>query len=681
MPQHITFRSLLFLTLAVGFLASCGKKGVINKTKYEGQKVTNTCDQFSSEVSALVEANASASLLRVSEYDNSQFDALYLEPGQFVQYKDTLYFRLINDIEFAKYCQKGVSVHVTGYYTALEHLKGLEKEPSGIIGDPLVINEAYIKPNSTPFFVYKMAVPGKKLDGKQISLTYSIVKYDKKGKLKKVFCNSVNVPLGPMEPGCCTFKPWQETKPKSLVQVPELDINDETYRYKGFKGTLDLIFPMMKATFKDHKFKDPYNNNEEFKNDDIKDIVDQYVSKFRKEGFDVVGISIAGYASQGGKDTLNLRLSQDRAKAVYDELLKYFNNDPNKPQIPIDYVGKGEDWERFKLLVEVAPFDDASLRAEILEVANKPMDVDQKEQMLRELDATAGVMTKKTPRWDELTAKVLQFCRHTEITFTFAYQPDKMYVEEQSTPLTIKSNELYNVATKKFTVSKYQAGLANPQKNLNILNTLIDGNNNKKPNLYAMRSTYHFGMNNVEKAIMDIESAMKIDKGNKAYGVAALAYKTKYVHNYTLAQRMEMLNEYNSMIMENPDDKALYYNRAIMMDNVGFISGALAQYDALMGGGKSTDAIGLNNRGVAKLKTNRLLEAEADFLDAIKADATVAEPYFNLAIIYAYKGLSDKAVANLDKAIELDPSLKAEICGNPAFKVMKMNPKFKKYGC
>ena len=40
------------LSLALLFTSGCTPEGVINKTNYEGEKVTNTCETFQEEIQA-----------------------------------------------------------------------------------------------------------------------------------------------------------------------------------------------------------------------------------------------------------------------------------------------------------------------------------------------------------------------------------------------------------------------------------------------------------------------------------------------------------------------------------------------------------------------------------------------------------------------------------------------------
>ena len=77
------------------------------------------------------------------------------------------------------------------------------------------------------------------------------------------------------------------------------------------------------------------------------------------------------------------------------------------------------------------------------------------------------------------------------------------------------------------------------------------------------------------------------------------------------------------------------------MDKIGLLSAALAEYDALLEGNTPT-AENMNNRGVARLRANMMTEAQRDFEAAIALRQDQAAPYFNLAIIAAYKGWTPK---------------------------------------
>ncbi|MCS7297938.1 MAG: tetratricopeptide repeat protein [Bacteroidia bacterium] len=640
MRKNIRFPAALLVLLAT----ACGPKDLINKTKYGGKTYKNTCQSFKKEVQATLDANNDPATLRISEYDNSQFDPTFVEPGQFIQARDTLYFRLANDLEYGKYLQKNVAIIVRVDYSTPSHLANMETDQQGTIGE-LIITESYYKANSQPFFIYKVPLGGKHLDGKQVSLYFSIVKMEK-GKITKVYCDSRKKPFGPADPPCCTSQPWAKIRTGLRSALPDLPIRDEQYRYEGFEGTLDLIFPIMSTRF----------NRKE-----LSDAILQYVDKYEKMGYVVQKIKIEGYASPDGRIQLNQSLAQGRMEAVSKDLQEHFIK-KLKRDLPIEGVGRGEDWERFEILVKTADFSQEE-RQEILRIAALPAHEDEREKQLRKLKY-----------WPKIREKVLPFCRHALVTFTFNYQLDKMYVERYGAAVPLLAPELYNIATKTFIISRFRPG-ANARQNLNVLNVLIDTRGNRTANLLAMRSTYYFALNDLKNAVRDIEAAASIDKGNPIYGIAALAYRTQGIQELSREEAMQMLERYNDLITRSPNDRSLYINRAIVMDYVGWLSGAIADNTKVI----SQDgrlAVAYNNRGVSLMKAMRLLEAEADFLQATSLDATLAEAHYNLALLYAYKGYPDKAAQAMERAISLQPDFRKELGNNPVFRVVRDHPRF-----
>jgi len=629
--------------LSVLLVFTACNKNVINKATVDGQKITNTCDSFKEDINALMQANANKSTLVVAQNDNTEFTNYNLEPGQFEVKNDTLCFRLMQDLDYRKYMTKGIGIHVNGKYRAQEHLKEMEQTPEGTIG-MLLIDKAYYAANSNPFFLYKMPVDGN-ISGKSIELTFSVVKYSK-GKIKKVFCNTVEAALGPIEPACCNDVPWEYSETSSVIQLPDVKIPDQKYRYKGFMGFMDMFFAM---------------NSDVTNKVEMQQVINR-VQTFDSLGYKVTTMDIKGYASQGGTEDYNLKLSDRRVKAAQKDLEKFYKD---KPTLTIEAKGYGEDWDRFEKFTQTSGSLSQEDKAAVLAVYQEAITADQKEEKLRTLAC-----------WDSLVSSVLQYCRHTFVNFSFEYKPDMMYTENYATATPVLAPELLNnVALKQMTIGKFKSG-EDIQKGLKILNLLL--NNNKKPNLYAMRSTFYFGNNDITNAIKDIESALALDKTNTQFAMTSLAYKTKIASSYTINERIALLEQYNEYAATMPGDKALAMNKTVMLDKIGFITGALAEYENLMKGEESASAF--NNRGVAKLKTNRFSEAEADFMEASEKDAKLSEPYFNLALVYAYRGLPEKTMASLDKAIQINPKMKGLVASNPVFNVLfTNNAEFGKY--
>jgi tetratricopeptide (TPR) repeat protein len=635
---------LFFGALIVLAFSACTPEGVINKTKYNGEKITNTCDSFKEEIQAIANANGNSAKLMVAEEDNTDIPYYYLEPGQYEIKDGNLNFRLIGDLEYAKYLTKGVGITVMATYEALDHLKGMENPASGDIGS-MLINAAYYDANKEPVFMYKIPVDSEKdLNGKKIKLSFMVAKYKKNGDLKKVLCKSDEVPFGPIGPACCSFQPFDGAEPQSVIAMPDVKINDENYKYRGFTGTLDLIFP---------------ENSVKFDQNLLTTAIKDYINKYTTSGYKVTSINLEGWASLGGKEDRNQQLSERRAKAVYDDLKKSLADST----IEMTSAGRGEDWSRLVLLTKASALSSEEQGA-VQSVANGAGTNDDKEAEMRKL-----------PFWKKLVDEVIVNTRHTFVTFKFAYAPDKMWVEDYPSQMPVISDELVRVANETMTVGAYKEG-GDSKKGLRVLDILIG--NNKKPNLFAMRSTYQFGTNNFQAAIKDIDEALALDQNNMQYALAALAYKTKYAGTYTLDQRLEMMDMYNDYVVRYPDNKSLFFNRAVMMDKIGYISGALAEYDELLEGAEPS-AANLNNRGVAKLKTMRITEAEADFGAALEKNNNLAVAYYNMALVAGYRGLTKKAAEYLKKAVDRDATLKSKIWSNPAFAIMKDRPDFAQF--
>ena len=425
--------------------------------------------------------------------------------------------------------------------------------------------------------------------------------------------------------------------------MPDMKISDETYRYRGFTGTLDLIFPENSTVF-DKKL--------------LSSAIQDYIKKYEKLGFTVTTAKLEGYASLGGTQDYNQKLSEKRSQTVADDLKASIKN----PAMVITSSGMGEDWSRFVLLTKTSALNAKEQQA-VLTIANGTGTIDQKEAELRKLTF-----------WTKLVDEVIVNTRHTFVTFSFDYTPDKMWVEYYPSQMPVISDELFNVASKTMTVSRYTSG--DVRSGLKTLDILIG--NNKKANLYAMRSTYQFGKNDFRSALADIDQAISLDKNNLQYALAGLAYKTRFADSYGLEERMTMLTSYNDYVDRFPDNKSLFLNRAVMMDKAGYLSGALHEYDLLLEGADPT-ATNLNNRGVARMKAYHLTDAEADFNAAIEKDPSLAEAYYNIAIINAFRGLSGKTTENLDKALQFKPELKSDVWANSAFRIMRDTPAFDKF--
>jgi len=624
-------------------IGSCKPPGFINKVKYKGEKYINTCETFTNDIQKLIKENSNQSELRVSQYDNSDFDYYYLDPGQFEIKADTLYFRLVKDLKFAQYLYKGVAVHVNARYKVLDKVQYLDETTDGELGT-LIIDEAYYNKHRKPFFIYKIPLTEPVLEGRQIFLSFGVVKY-KKGELNKVFCNTIETPIGFALPACCNAMPWEATKIQSAVDFPTVDVPDETFYYAGFRSEIDLTFA-----------------NGEFEyTDSIASItLKPYFDKIKELGFALESVDIKGYASPTGQEEKNRELSVKRAQKVKDAVVRITGVSPAAAKSS----GLGEDWSRVTQALQSSAAISPTDRDKALKIISKDGTNDEKEAKLRKLGS-----------WEVMKEQVMGKARHAFVSMSFKYAGDKMTMQRYEKMLPLDSKEIEKVAKTTTTATAYKKGI-NEGAELKKINTLL--RDYAKANLYAMRATYHLGKNDVNTALEDLKKASQLDRANKQYPAAIQGYKLFFVDTYTFEERQALYEEYNKLAEQNPSDEDIFFNRAILMDKIWYVNGALNEYEKLFEGRNPT-AANYNNRGVARLKANKLTAAENDFLKAIDMNDKLAEAYFNVAIIYSYRGLTTKTMDNLDKAIAIDEKFKELIFNNPAFSVMAEDPLFDKY--
>ncbi len=634
--------------LAILVLSSCKPEGFINKVKYNGETFVNTCESFTADVNKLIAANSNAAKLSIAEYDNTDFTYFYLEPGQLEVKGDTLYCRLASDLDYPRYLDKGVAVHVNASYQASAQLKSMETDVEGSLGT-LMVDRAYYIANRKPFFLYKFPLGGKTVEGKQIMLSFAIAKYKNSGDLKNYFCETQATPIGTATPSCCTAQRWEPAGPQSVVATPALNVTAETFRYQGFTGTIDVMFMEGSADLDDDSSFSTV-------------LITSFVKKYKDLGYKITRIDLSGFASPGGTVKLNQGLSQERADAL-KKGLEALNG--NISGLEITAKGMGEDWDRVKLLTEISSLNREQ-KDQVYAIADDAtLDLDQKEAKMRKLRF-----------WDTLVEEVLVKARHTFCVMDFEYEGSQQTLARFAERLPVASQALEQVASTVITAKPYTAGIEVAAGLVSINDLLAK---KASPNLYAMRAEYYLAQGNIAGAVGDLEKAAQFRDSQAAnYLAAAQGYKINFADSYTLDQKQVLFNQLTELTRQRPNDRAVFFQRAIIMDKIGLIEAALSEYDKLLEGTTPT-AEQLNNRGVARLKGNRVTEAKADFLAAAKLDPSLAEAEFNLALVCAYQGLSRETSEHLDKAIALDPAYKGMILNNPAFAVMSALPRFDKY--
>src|SRR5437870_10728144 len=119
------------------------------------------------------------------------------------------------------------------------------------------------------------------------------------------------------------------------------------------------------------------------------------------------------------------------------------------------------------------------------------------------------------------------------------------------------------------------------------------------------------------------------------------------------------LADFNRAIELNPKDDAPYYNRAQARRLKNDTAGASADYTRAIELG-STNPAAYNNRGNARAENNDRDDAIADYTRAIELKPDYARAYYNRAVLKKEKGDKAGAKADFKTAEKLDPELASE---------------------
>jgi len=114
------------------------------------------------------------------------------------------------------------------------------------------------------------------------------------------------------------------------------------------------------------------------------------------------------------------------------------------------------------------------------------------------------------------------------------------------------------------------------------------------------------------------------------------------------------VEQLNGMILSDPDNSQLYYERALANYEYGDLAAALKDFDKTIEL-EPDFASAFHDRGICRLELDMLDQALEDFNKAIKLDPNYFEAYFNRALIYDSQNKKKEALEDLSKAISINP--------------------------
>ena len=344
-------------------------------------------------------------------------------------------------------------------------------------------------------------------------------------------------------------------------------------------------------------------------------------------GYKIKDIKVTGWASPEGEETFNKDLSEDRANAAYEYLLKgmkkmakdkdsRFKCENPKENLTWDISWKGPDWDGFMDDVEESSIKDKSAILNVIRSAD---------QAKREVEIRNMILI-----YPELEKDILPMLRRAEITVN-SYEPkrpdEQLKAYALSNPDSLKVNELLYAAT------MYDE---NPDK-LAVYRNVIK----YYPQCFR-------GYNNAGVVLVDLG---EYDEAGQMF-VKAQELKPEYggIDN-NMGVLACHLGEYDEAEKHFTDAKAkgedVTYNMGVLAINDGDYSTAESSFS-----GRDCT----HNLGLVQLLKEDYTAAQKTFECAPEQALT----YYLLAITGARQDNTQLMFDNLMKAVDMDAELKNE---------------------
>ncbi|MGL1886975.1 MAG: hypothetical protein OCD76_10715 [Reichenbachiella sp.] len=369
-------------------------------------------------------------------------------------------------------------------------------------------------------------------------------------------------------------------------------------------------------------------------------------------------VTITGTHSPEGLETINSKLSENRAKAIESYYRKQMRRYDYKDMADsVEFILKPviEDWTGFKAALDVYEELTDAQKTEILKIVNGAGMFQDKEKALQKLDsykaifkdiypglraASTEVLTVKLKKTNAEISAMAKQIAEADSTLTDSLSIGELMFAATLTPSLEEKEAIYMAATK-------QEG--NWESHNNLAAVYVE---------MAKAAEGDARNQKVELALTQLEIAA--NKNNTAEVQANLA--SAYAMQGNIAQAYDAAV---AATTNNPGDH---------LGGINGVKGSIeiqkADYTAAIEslGAANEDALVAFNKGLALLLNKDFENAATAFGSAIELDAEFANAYYAQAITSARLGNGADVLLGLKSAIEKDPSLKEEALADLEFR-------------
>jgi hypothetical protein len=356
-------------------------------------------------------------------------------------------------------------------------------------------------------------------------------------------------------------------------------------------------------------------------------------------------VTITGTHSPEGRERINSKLSEERAKAIekfYRAQMKKYDYKGLADSIKFILKPVVDDWNEFKAKLAAYEGISSDEKAAYLNIVNSSGSFEEQEKQLKKLPsyrkvfkdiypglraAKTEILTSKKKKTDAemsvMAKQVTQGAPADGLTF------EEMMYAATLTPSLDEKASIYEAATKK-------------GSNWSAYNNL--------------------GATYLQQAIDN--PARMGELADKAAAQFDLAAKIKETPETNANQATVALMKGNAYKAASYANKALNGASNDVARGVNGVKGAAeiytAKYDAAVRSTSSaaTTDVNLFNKGLAQLLSKDYPNATSSFNEAISKNGNMAIAHYGAAVAAARAGDADKVVSNLSNAVKADPTLK-----------------------
>nr|WP_314750283.1 tetratricopeptide repeat protein [uncultured Porphyromonas sp.] len=418
---------------------------------------------------------------------------------------------------------------------------------------------------------------------------------------------------------------------KKIVPLPDLKVGDGVVATEAL-ATIAGVTPMTAPDGFQRIIQEAYDANIMFQIQQAnvratelnKDEVQEWqntVQNAKETTNQEVSVEVQAYASPDGGQELNEKLSASRERNTTSALKSRFKKEKLQ-DVAIDAHYTAQDWEGFKELVEKSDFQDKDL---VLRVLSMYPDPEQREREIKNISSVFSKLAEEVLpklRRSRLVANVKIIGRSDEeIQKTLKEYPSALSVEELLYAATLIDDPQQQESIYKITVQKY----GNDYRAYNNLGSI-----------YLQRGDYATAKSWFERALQKKDNAeSKVNLGLLALNDGDVAKATSLIAQGSTLPGIGQVLGY------------LYLSQ-----------GDYAKAETTYGDYAS------NNAAVAQILNRNYSKALATLSAVAKPNALTE---YLRAIIGARTNDASSAVAALQKAVALDPSLRTQIANDLEF--------------